>query len=450
MKFTVAKKAIALTGAVAMLGSVAACGSDTASGKPAQDKDVTEITVWAWEPTLTQVAKDFTKKTGIKVDLKNVGTNTKEYTQLDNAIEAGSGAPDVAQVEYYAIPQYAIKGNLLDITDKTSGYSDFYTPGPWASVQFAGKVYGLPMDSGPMAFFYNKEVFDKAGVDAEQIKTWDQYYDAAKKIHALGDNYYITSDTGDAGFFDSMTWLAGAKPFQTSSDGSEVTVNLTEDKGVKTFTDFWQKLLDEGLLDTKTAGWSEAWFKGMVDGTIASLFTGAWMPANLANSAADGAGKWRVTQMPTADGSTTNSENGGSSLAIVKSDDKDKVAAAYKFMEYACHDAEGIKTRVDGGAFPADNDTLKSDDFLNMTSLTDSDGKAHEYFGGQKFNEELAKAAANVSTGYKFLPFEVYARGKFGDYAGDAYTGKTTLSDAVASWQKDLQDYAKQQGYQVK
>ena len=37
MKFTVAKKAIALTGAVAMLGSVAACGSDTASGKPAQD-----------------------------------------------------------------------------------------------------------------------------------------------------------------------------------------------------------------------------------------------------------------------------------------------------------------------------------------------------------------------------------------------------------------------------
>ncbi len=55
-----------------------------------------------------------------------------------------------------------------------------------------------------------------------------------------------------------------------------------------------------------------------------------------------------------------------------------------------------------------------------------------------------------MSTGYKFLPFEVYARGKFGDYAGDAYTGKTTLSDAVASWQKDLQDYAKQQGYQVK
>ena len=209
MKFTVAKKAIALTGAVAMLGSVAACGSDTASGKPAQDKDVTEITVWAWEPTLTQVAKDFTKKTGIKVDLKNVGTNTKEYTQLDNAIEAGSGAPDIAQIEYYALPEYVIRGHLENLSDLgASDFKDFYTPGTWSSVNINDGVYALPMDSGPMAFFYNKEVFDKAGVDAEQIKTWDQYYDAAKKIHALGDNYYITSDTGDAGFFDSMTWLA--------------------------------------------------------------------------------------------------------------------------------------------------------------------------------------------------------------------------------------------------
>lgn len=131
MKFTTAKKAVALTGAVAMLVSVAACGSDSGkSSQPAQDSDVKEITVWAWEPSLTQVAKDFEKETGIKVDLKNVGTNTKEYTQLDNAIEAGSGAPDVAQVEYYAVPQYAIKGNLLDITDKTSGYKDFLHPWP--------------------------------------------------------------------------------------------------------------------------------------------------------------------------------------------------------------------------------------------------------------------------------------------------------------------------------
>lgn len=86
-----------------------------------------------------------------------------------------------------------------------------------------------------------------------------------------------------------------------------------------------------------------------------------------------------------------------------------------------------------------------------MTSLTDSDGKAHEYFGGQKFNEELAKAAANVSTGYKFLPFEVYARGVFGDDAGAAYSDKSiTLTKGIQAWEKNLKDYASQQGYTVK
>ena len=371
-----------------------------------------------------------------------------QYTALQNAISAGKGGPDVAQVEYFALQQFSISESLADLT--AYGAADLdgtYTAGPWASVHTGEGVYGLPLDSGPMAMFYNKEVFDKAGVDAEQIKTWDQYYDAAKKIHALGDNYYITSDTGDAGFFDSMTWLAGAKPFQTSSDGSEVTVNLTEDKGVKTFTDFWQKLLDEGLLDTKTAGWSEDWFKGMVDGTIASLFTGAWMPANLANSAADGAGKWRVTQMPTADGSTTNSENGGSSLAVLAS--TKKADAAYQFIEYANH-GDGVATRVAGGAFPADKASMESDSFKNTTTVKNADGEDVDYFGGQKYNEVLAQAAENVSSDYQFLPYEVKARTIFGDYLGKSYTGDQKLTDGIAAWQKALQDYGKDQGFTVK
>ncbi|MEE1295850.1 MAG: sugar ABC transporter substrate-binding protein [Bifidobacterium sp.] len=447
MKFT--KRAIAFVGAVAMLVPLAACGSGSDSGtsQPKQESDVKEITVWAWEPTLTQFAKDYEKKTGIKVDLKNVGTNTKEYTQLDNAIEAGSGAPDVAQVEYYALPQYAIKGNLLDITDKTKGYDSFFIPGTWSSVQMSGKVYGLPMDSGPMAFFYNKEIFDKAGVDATKIKTWDDYYEAAKKIHALGSDYYITSDSGDAGMFDSMTWLAGGKPFKTSDDGTEVTIDLTGDKGVKTYEDFWQKMLDEHLVDTKTVGWSEDWFKGMTDGTIASLFTGAWMPANLANSAAGGAGKWRVALMPTPDGEKANAENGGSSLAVLKS--SAKADAAYDFIEYATH-GDGVKTRVEEGAFPADQETLKADWFLNTTTVKNSEGKAVDYFGGQKYNEVLAEAAQDVLTGYQFLPFEVKARNIFGDYVGKSYTGDQKLSVGIANWQKALIDYGKEQGFTMK
>ena len=432
MKF--GKKTIALIGAVAMLSSVAACGSTSAGdgGSTGSSDKKVELTVWSWDSTLPRTVKGFeAKNPNIKVKVTNAGTNKDEYNALSNAIEAGSGAPDIAQIEYYALPEYVIRGHLENLSDLgASDFKDFYTPGTWSSVNINDGVYALPMDSGPMAFFYNKEVFDKAGVDAEQIKTWDQYYDAAKKIHALGDNYYITSDTGDAGFFDSMTWLAGATPFETSKDGGTVTINLTGDKNVKTFTDFWQKMIDEDLIDTKTVGWTDDWNKGLDDVSIASLLTGAWMPYNLLSGAPNGDGKWRIAQMPTADGSETNSENGGSSLAVLAS--TKKADAAYQFIEYANH-GDGVATRVAGGAFPADKASMESDSFKNTTTVKNADGEDVDYFGGQKYNEVLAQAAENVSSDYQFLPYEVKARTIFGDYLGKSYTGNQKLSDGVAA-----------------
>ncbi len=59
------------------------------------------------------------------------------------------------------------------------------------------KVYGLPMDSGPMALFYNKKVFDKYKIAVPT--TWDEYVEAARKLHKADPKVYIANDTGDAG-----------------------------------------------------------------------------------------------------------------------------------------------------------------------------------------------------------------------------------------------------------
>ena len=99
MKFTAWNKIVAMSGAAAMLIGVAACGGSNSSGS--SSNGTTQITVWAWEPTLKAVTKKFEAKyPNIKVNLQNVGTNTKQYTALNNAIAAGKGAPDVAQIEY--------------------------------------------------------------------------------------------------------------------------------------------------------------------------------------------------------------------------------------------------------------------------------------------------------------------------------------------------------------
>lgn len=227
----------------AMTLAVASCG---------QPDTRTVITVWSWEPSMTTLIADFEKANpDVRVKLNNISG----YGHLNNAIQDGYGTPDVVQLEYYALPQYAVSGQLMDLTGRVGSYSSFFTPGTWASVQLAQRAYALPMDSGPMAFFYNDDAFRQVGVDATKITTWDDYYEAAKKLKNIG--VYIAADAGDASFYNAMIWLAGGRPFHTSSDGKTVTVDLKGDAGTRTFTEFWQRMIDEGLVNTHLKVWSE-------------------------------------------------------------------------------------------------------------------------------------------------------------------------------------------------
>lgn len=60
------------------------------------------------------------------------------------------------------------------------------TPSAEAAFQVGGKTYGVPVITSEVAFFYNKALFAKAGVDAAGIKTWDDFLAAVKKIKTAG------------------------------------------------------------------------------------------------------------------------------------------------------------------------------------------------------------------------------------------------------------------------
>ncbi len=438
-------------GAVLAVGTtLAACGggsSDsgsaggTSSGSQA-DLDAAlktggEITYWSWTPSAKAQVDAFEKAyPNVKVNLVNKGTNTTEYTALTNAIQAGTGAPDVAQIEYYAIPQYALSDSLFDLT----GYgldqlkSD-YTASTWGSVAFNGKVYGLPQDSGPMALFYNEKVFKEAGIN-EAPKTWDDYIADAKLIHAKNPKHYITADSGDGGFVSSMIWQAGGHPFNV--DGNTIKVDF-QDAGTKKFTAMWDQLHTAGLLSS-TPGWTDAWFQGLGNGDIASLVTGAWMPGNLEANSTAAKGDWRVAPIPTYDGSTAvTAENGGSSQAVLKQSKNPALAAA--FVRWLNHDPASIKVFLDSGGFPSTTADLSDPAFTD---------KKDPYFGNQQINKVLSAAAGTVAPNWSYLPIQAYALSIFGDTAGKAaYATTKPLDQGLAAWKAKIDAYAKQQGFTV-
>ncbi|MET9514866.1 sugar ABC transporter substrate-binding protein [Streptomyces sp. NPDC002994] len=432
-------------GIVCALGlGATACGGSEEGGSSQKQVSAEDIqaalkkggtlTVWAWEPTLKQVVADFEEKyPAVDVKVANVGTNNDAYTALSNAISAKKGVPDVAQIEYYALGQYALTKGLDDLAPYGADkLATKYSPGPWNAVTSDKAVHALPMDSGPMAMFYNKKVFDQHKVKVPT--TWTEYVDAARDLHKADPKVYIANDTGDAGMATSMLWQAGSRPYTV--DGTKVKIDFS-DAGAKKYTETWQKLLDEKLLAPVT-GWTDAWYKGLGDGSIATLTTGAWMPANFTTGVKNASGDWRAAPLPqwTA-GDRASAENGGSALALPALGKNKELA--YAFTEFA-NAGEGVQARIKGGAFPATTADLQSDAFQNTE---------FPYFGGQKANKIFAESAANVADDWSYLPYQVYANSIFNNTVGKAYVSSTTLSQGLKSWQDASVKYGNEQGFTV-
>jgi len=417
-------------------GSATATGASSgAAAVAAALQQPTTLTVWAWAPQTADIVKAFEKQyPKITVNLVNAGTGSAEYTKLENAIKAGSGAPDVAQIEYYALPQFALQGALADLSaDGLGSAQSQFSSAVWDSVNVGGKLVGLPQDTGPMALFYNKTVFDKYGLTVPT--TWAQYAADAAKLHAANPKEYIGNDTGDPGFVTSMIWAAGGDPYAVSGT-KNVTINL-QDAGAKKFAALWSPLITKDLLASVTS-WSTQWYTGLANGSIASLVTGGWMGVDLETGVPSGKGDWRVAPLPewTA-GTAATSENGGSADSVLASS-KNQLAAA-GFLQFM-NTGLGEQISANSGDFPSSNTMLNATSFLDQ---------APAYFGGQKINQVLSQAAAQVLPGWSYLPFQVYANSIFPNTVGQAYTGKSSLDAGLQAWQQQSASYGTQQGFSV-
>ena len=420
---------------VALTGCTGSSDAPSSAGVPT-DKPIT-LKVWSWDGTVKEAVPGFEKLyPNITVDVINAGSSTDEYTALDNAIQAGSGVPDIAMFEYFSLPLFAIPGKLTDLSQfGAEDIASDYVDAAWGNVTIDGKPYALPSDYGPAALFYNQAVLAEAGVTAPPA-TWDEFYEAAKKVRALGGDHYITNDSADIFLLLSLIWEGGGRPFTV--DGSNVTIDFT-DAGTTRAVEYWQRMLDEDLVNTKISGWSDDWNRGLNEGTIATQIIGSWFTSTLPERAPDAAGDFRIAPLPQWEaGETSGSENGGSAMAI-PADAKNK-EAAYAFLEYFTH-GDGLQPRIDAGAFVPKLSNLDDEEFLATTN---------EFFGDQKYNEVLAESSKNVATGWQYPPFFGWARTSYEDVSAPLYnSGKGTLADVLETWKQRSIEYGNEQGFTV-
>jgi multiple sugar transport system substrate-binding protein len=433
--------ALALGMSVVVLAALAGCAPSSGA---AADADMTteealeaggELTYWAWSPESEgKVAAFEAAYPNVTVNWENLASGGELYPKITNALQAGTGAPDVVQLEDTAVPQFALADSLVDLAPYGfDQYADKFGEGSWSAVQYGDQIVGLPEAAGPMAFLYNKRVFDQFGIAVPT--TWDEYVEAAKTIHEADPNSYLTSDGGDGLFSSSMIWQAGGHPYTV--DGTDITIDLA-DEGVEKWTSVWNELV-EGELLAPTTSFTDDWYKQLGNGQIASLISAAWMPGLLATAAPDGAGDWQVAPMPTYDGGEPVSANyGGSSQVVLNQTENPALAAA--FVEFINADEAAVQVTVDTGSYPALLSAVEDPAFADLPN---------DYFGGQPVNQVFVAAADSVPSGWQYLPYQPYANSIFADTVGQAYVNHTDLKPALIEWQDDLVKYGNEQGYTV-
>lgn len=140
-------------------------------------------------------AKEFTEKTGIEFKYEAI-----PFPQLHDkylaSFMAGGREYDVVHVRDDWVAEWAPKGWLDPLDARvTDAMKREHFPGAFNHLSHKGKIYGVPRYIWLYQFYYNTEIFEKAGVK-DPPKTWDELRDLAKKLTKPPQYGYIATFGG--------------------------------------------------------------------------------------------------------------------------------------------------------------------------------------------------------------------------------------------------------------
>jgi multiple sugar transport system substrate-binding protein len=399
----------------------------------------TELTFWTWVPNIEKEVALFEKKyPDIDVKVVNAGQGEPQYTKLRTALEADEGAPDVVQIEFQYIPTFTLTESLLDLRPYLpDDIGDKFVDWTWQQVSGPNdEIWAVPQDSGPMGMLYREDIFKENGI--EPPATWDEFADAARKLHEADPKTFITNlAPNQNGAWMGLLWQAGAEPFSSTAP-EQISIKVNDEASQKV-ADYWQGLNDEGVIATD-ADFTDSWNQGLNTGRYATWLTAAWGPVFMQTAAPDTSGKWRAAPLPQwNDGDQVAGNWGGSTSAVVASSEH-KIAAA-KFAEFLNTDPESAKMMAtEQFLFPVTTELLSDQEFLAAKP---------EFYGGQQVNQTFADVSDTVDPEFTWPPFLDQAVSDWDETVGKSLADKGDTVKALDEWQDRLVEYAKGQGFTV-
>ncbi|WP_277903166.1 ABC transporter substrate-binding protein [Enterococcus lactis] len=310
-----------------------ACGNQEGSS----EESANEITVSTWNyettPEFKALFEAFEKKTGIKVKAVDIASDDYD-TKLTTMLSSGDTTDVLTMKNLLSYSNYALRDQLVDQTERIRELDTDAAEGTYEMYDIDGKTYALPYRTDFWVLYYNKKMFDDAGIQYPENLTWDEYEDLAKKLSKNDGQVY--------GAYQHI-WRSTIQAIAAAQNEA----NLVE-PDYRFMTDYYDRALrmqKEGAqMDFGTAKSTKVTYQSQFEEQKAAMmYMGTWYMAGiLANKEANKTEvEWGITAIPQKKkGESVTTFGSPTAFAVNKNSKKQK--AAQEFIEFAASE-EGAK-----------------------------------------------------------------------------------------------------------
>ena len=342
---------LAMLGMTAVLFGLTACGNKQ---EAASKEGKTTIRFASWDTAddvdaqQKMVDKFNEEHPDIQVVLEAYGSD------FDTKISASMGSGDAPDVMYmWNYPAYHEGLEPLDSYIEKEGeeYKKNFYSTLWNYNSYDGQIYGLPVGFTTHCVYYNKDLFEKAGVEEPKDGwTWEDLEEKAKKINeATGVKGFSFSMKPDPYDYEMYLWSNGTA--YCDKEG-KMEGYINSDKALETYKMFQDMAKDGYAVATEKSGSDE-----FESGQTAMFVYGAWAVKKYTEAGVN----FGLAKLPSFGMEKSASILSSSGVAIAKSS-KNK-EAAWEFVKYWT-DEENNKSRI-GTEFPVLVSVVESEKILD-------------------------------------------------------------------------------------
>lgn len=285
--------AIMLTGTM-MISMLAGCGGngnekDLGGDSASKDDGVVTINYPTFQcgvntaaPVVAQLIEEFNKEYEGKYQIKmeEVPGDANYVDKIKVQLGTGDLPPVVYGAGYNLLDLALAKDLVVDLTDKVNADSEWkalYSEAGLTANSRDGKIYASSVEGSTIGYFYNKDLFEQAGI-SEPAKTWDEFFKQCDQLKEAGITP-LAMDTADSAWATQL-WI-GAMVATSGDGGVSFMETLNPDNyNIPEFIDASgkiQKMLQEYTTQDAIGGKYENAANNFLSGHAAMIANGPWM-----------------------------------------------------------------------------------------------------------------------------------------------------------------------------